>query len=118
VAVAFNISNWLLRRRIDTQARTSGQPVEYRRISNPYHAVSIEAGPQACAAARNLKGERILSVSAPMLPLPGCDSTICKCRYSHFNDRRAGEDRRSQFPNPHAHQIHDRRLGTGRRVTD
>jgi hypothetical protein len=115
--MAFNLSNWLLRRRIDSQARTSGRPVEYRRISNPYHAVSIEAGPQACAAARRLKGERVLSSSAPMLPLSGCDAKICKCRYTHYIDRRAG-DRRSQFPNAHAHQIHDRRLGNGRRVTD
>ena len=47
--MAFNLSNWLLRRRIDAQARTSGRAVEYRRISNPYHAVSIEAGAQVVA---------------------------------------------------------------------
>jgi hypothetical protein len=116
--VAFNLSNWLLRRRIDAQVRQSRRPVEYRRISNPYHAVSIEAGAKACPAAKVLKGQRILSSAAPMLPLKECTAPVCQCRYAHYADRRSAEDRRSQFPNPHAHQIYDRRLGSGRRISD
>jgi hypothetical protein len=118
VTVAFNLSNWLLRRRIDAQVRSSGRPVEHRRIGNPYHAVSIEAGPKCCAAARDIDGKRFLSSAAPMLPLKECTAKICQCRYVHHNDRRSVRDRRVQFPNPHAFQTGDRRKGGGRRIND
>lgn len=114
----FSLSNWLLRRKIDAQVRNSGRPVEHRRIAYPYHAVSVEAGPRACDAARALRGMRILSSEAPMLPLRDCAAPVCTCRYTHYNDRRSQVERRSQFPHPHAHQIHDRRLSSGRRITD
>jgi len=117
--MAFNLSNWLLRRRIDAQVRDSGRPVEHRRIGNPYHAVSIEPGPRACMAARNLEGQRFLSTSAPMLPLEGCGGATCQCRYVHHNDRRNNlRDRRVNFANPHAHRMADRRSRQGRRITD
>jgi hypothetical protein len=117
--VAFNLSNWLLRRRIDAQVRESGLPVEHRRIGNPYHAVSIEPGPRACMAAKKLEGQRFLSSSAPMLPLAGCGGATCQCRYVHHNDRRNSlRDRRVNFANPHAHRMADRRSRQGRRITD
>jgi len=117
--VAFNLSNWLLRRRIDAQVRESGQPVEHRRIGNPYHAVSIEAGSRACLSARRLEGQRFLSTSAPMLPLKDCGTSTCQCRYVHHNDRRNSQrDRRVNFANPHAHTKTDRRAGGGRRIND
>ena len=94
----FNLSNWFLRRRIDAKVRTSGGAVEHRRIGNPYHAVSIETGSRACEAARALEGRRFLSSSAPMLPLNGCNSTTCQCRYVHHSDRRASRDRRVAGP--------------------
>ncbi len=116
--MAFNISDWLLRRRIDAQVRTSGRPVEHRRIGNPYHAVSVETALRCCEAAREAEGQRFLSSSAPMLPLDGCTETKCRCRYVHHDDRRARRDRRVQFPNPHALRNGDRRAGGGRRITD
>ena len=116
--MAINLSNWLLRRRIDAQARSSGRPVEHRRIGNPFHAVSIESGAKACAAVRDLEGKRILSASAPMLPLQGCTCTTCRCRYVHHSDRRISHDRRVNFANPHAHAMKDRRVNGGRRMTD
>jgi hypothetical protein len=117
--VGFNISNWFLRRRIDTEVRTSGRPVEHRRIGNPFHAVSIEFGQSACQQARKLEGQRFLSASAPMLPLAGCGTTACRCRYVHHNDRRDYQhDRRVNFANPHAHLRADRRAGGGRRIND
>lgn len=115
----FNISNWFLRRRIDAEVRTSGRPVEHRRIGNPFHAVSIEPGPRACLEARRLEGQRFLSTAAPMLPLKGCGTTSCQCRYVHHNDRRNNQrDRRVNFANPHGHMMTDRRAGGGRRVND
>ena len=118
VALAFNLSNWILRRRIDAEARTSGRPIEHRRIGNPYHAVSIEPGSKACPDARARENKRYLSSSAPMLPLPGCTQSTCHCRYVHYNDRRSQRDRRVNFANPHAHTMGDRRTGGGRRIND
>jgi hypothetical protein len=117
--MAFNLSNWLLRRRIDAQARESGRPVEHRRIGNPYHAVSIEPGNRACQAAQEFAGQRFLSTSAPMLPLKECGLKTCQCRYFHHSDRRNSQrDRRVNFANPHSHRMADRRSSQGRRITD
>ena len=116
--MAFNLSNWILRRRIDAEAKTSGRPVEHRRIGNPFHAVSIEPGRRACTNARQREGKRYPSDSAPMLPLPGCTHSTCQCRYVHHNDRRSKSDRRVNFANPHAHKMSERRHGAGRRMTD
>ena len=86
--MAFNLSSWFLRRRIDAQARSSGRPIEHRRIGNPYHAVSIERGANACAAARATDNKRFLSYAAPMLPLRECtQSSACQCRYAHHADQ-------------------------------
>ena len=68
------------------------------RKSTPFHAVSIEPGPYACAAAEELRGEKFLSADAPLLPLPDCTSDNCECRFVHFSDRRARKDRRSELP--------------------
>jgi hypothetical protein len=119
VTLAFNLGSWFLRRRIDAHVRTSGRPVEHRRIGNPYHAVSIEPGVRSCAAAREAQGERYLSSAAPMLPLDECtQSETCRCRYVHHQDRRSQRDRRVNFANPHAHRMTDRRTGAGRRIND
>lgn len=116
--MAFNFSNWLLRRRIDAEVRDSGRPVEHRRIGNPYHAVSIETGVKSCAAAREAEGKRYLSSAAPMLPLKECTCTTCQCRYVHHSDRRIARERRVNFANPHAHAMSERRTNGGRRISD
>jgi hypothetical protein len=116
--VAFSISNWFQRRKIDVEVRRSGRPMEYRRVVNPYHAVSIEPGARCCAASRKLEGRRFLASSAPMLPLKECGSQTCQCRYVHHNDRRILRDRRVNFANPHAHSMQERRSGSGRRIND
>jgi hypothetical protein len=115
--MGFNLSNWFLRKKIDAHVRTSGRPMEHRRVVNPYHAVSIEPGPKCCAESRKQEGQRFLASSAPMLPLRGCTSATCKCRYTHYKDRRSDRDRRNLPHNPHAHKMNERRLA-GRRVTD
>ena len=67
------------------------------REDNAYHAVSIKITGTACRAARDMAGRRFLSSTAPRLPLPKCDSSNCKCRFVHHDDRRSGRDRRSPF---------------------
>ncbi len=53
-----------------------------------FHAVTIAAGPRACAAARQLQDQRFLSRDAPPLPLKDCTCSNCECRYEHYDDRR------------------------------
>ncbi|MFO1427370.1 MAG: hypothetical protein U1F11_10465 [Steroidobacteraceae bacterium] len=94
------------------------------RISNPWHAVSIESGRAGCPAAREVSGVRFLSKDAPTLPLVGCtDPRGCRCVYRHFDDRRAGPRRHGD----HGGQLHrngpfyggeERRVSRGRRTTD
>jgi hypothetical protein len=119
VPVSFSLSAWFQRRKIGAQVRRPGAAVEHRRISNPFHAVSIEPGSRCCVQARQAQGWRYLSTAAPMLPLEGCTSTSCQCRYVHYEDRRSNlRDRRVNFANPHAHRMTDRRAGGGRRIND
>ena len=62
-----------------------------------YHAVSIKPGAYACTQANEMAGERFLATKAPELPLDGCMSSNCECRFVHHDDRRTGKDRRSPF---------------------
>ena len=63
------------------------------RALNPYHAVSIKAGPHCCQAAKALTEARFLSTEAPRLPLQQCEAGTCECKYVHHEDRRAVERR-------------------------
>ena len=65
------------------------------RAVSPYHGVSIMPEKNCCSGARNLGERRYLAREAPRLPLPDCDAAMCHCRYSHFDDRREGDRRRS-----------------------
>ncbi len=116
--MSFSLSEWLMRRRIGAEVRNAGARVEHSRIANPYHAVSIEAGNRACAEANARDGRRYLSTAAPMLPLRGCTQASCQCRYVHHKDRRMNRERRMLLHNPHAHKMSDRRISTGRRISD
>jgi hypothetical protein len=85
-----------------------------------FHCVSVLPGPAACDAARSITAEKILSKSAPLLPLAECTTPgECQCSYRKFDDRRAGPRRsgeRGMRQNPWP-QRERRRLG-GRRGTD
>lgn len=67
-----------------------------RRTAEPFHAVSISPGANACDTCRGLSEVRFLSVQAPPLPLPGCDLG-CRCVYRHHADRRAPSLQSSYF---------------------
>lgn len=59
-----------------------------------FHAISIVAGPNACAQVTALKDVRLLSVEAPRLPVVGCTNPDgCRCKFQHHEDRRAGPRR-------------------------
>lgn len=94
-------------------------PVVKPKTVNPYRAVSIIPGKQACAAAYRFKGLRFLSRQAPRLPLPSCDLSHCDCRFKHHPDRRAGPRRRSdEGLMSAAWSGKERRRSGGRRSTD
>ncbi|HEY0939191.1 MAG TPA: hypothetical protein VGE08_03745 [Steroidobacter sp.] len=87
--------------------------------TNPYHAVSVLPGPDACAAAYRFSGQRFLSRQAPRLPLPSCDAEVCNCRFKHHKDRRAGPRRSSDVGMYTADfSGHERRRSRGRRAGD
>ena len=63
-------------------------PVAPKKAVQRFHAVTIAAGPRACAAALMLRDQRFLSRDAPPLPLKDCSCAKCDCRYEHYDDRR------------------------------
>ncbi|HEY0683363.1 MAG TPA: hypothetical protein VGD45_13600 [Steroidobacter sp.] len=87
--------------------------------ANPYHAVSVLPGADACAAAYRFSGQRYLSRQAPRLPLPSCDVQACGCRFKHHKDRRSGPRRNSDVGMVMAgYSGQERRRSRGRRATD
>jgi len=85
-----------------------------------FHCVSVVPGRVACDAARSIASVRILSASAPLLPLPDCTAMDqCMCTYRKFNDRRAGPRRSVDRGLPSQRWTdRDRRRPGGRRATD
>ena len=65
--------------------------------STAYHAVAIKFSKQGCSEAKALAGTRFLATEAPTLPLPNCKVNDCDCHFTHYDDRRLRNDRRSPF---------------------
>ena len=76
----------------DTKPKTKSKP--RAQPSNPYHAVSVRfSRNNSCDAVKQLGDTRLLASQAPMLPLPGCTNSRCKCTFVHHKDRRSGPRR-------------------------
>jgi len=60
-----------------------------------YRCVKIEAGASACQHVQSLVAKPILVDDAPRLPLLGCNVAQCDCKFIRYDDRRSGEDRRT-----------------------
>ena len=91
------------------------------RSENRFQAVSIHPGETSCEAARQMASIRFLCAAGPHLPLPECDVATCGCRYTHYSDRRSGQDRRALYDWTRERQLgtFNRRSGRGgRRSTD
>lgn len=119
--MAFSFMSWIRRKRVLAEMPYSGRSVLAHRATNPYHAVSIKAGPACAQTKQQYGGRRFLSAEAPLLPLPTCDAAACRCQYVHHEDRRAESDRRLLDvwnPNARFAEGGDRRRLRGRRATD
>jgi hypothetical protein len=113
-------SRWSFTTLLNFKGKVRRKPAAgHVRDTNPYHAVSILPGKNACDAVFRFSGRRYLSRQAPRLPLPACDAFNCTCRFKHHKDRRAGPRRTSDiglitvmWNGP------ERRRAGGRRTTD
>lgn len=88
-----------------------------------FRAISVVPGANACAAAKAVAGQRVLSAAAPRLPLADCtQSASCKCRYQKFMDRRDDEEDRRLFATgirtTLSETAQSRRKSKGRRDSD
>ncbi len=110
--------SWL--RRLLGGERAAPPPDPKPRARGRFHAVSIAVGRTTCRNVEALIGTRFLGSEAPKLPLRGCDSSDCRCRYIHHTDRRAEDDRRLRdiWRMGKVNAGEDRRRKSGRRRTD
>jgi hypothetical protein len=98
----------------------------YRLRIEPWSAVRIAPGGEACVKAVALHDKRFLGRDAPALPLKGCTrSAACTCIYRHYVDRRAGPRRDAAPTAPTAPTAArpvraplERRAARGRRGSD
>jgi len=88
---------WLYLRHRQGQNTTPPAARRSRSGGTAYHSVSLRVSPTACKAAKALEGRRFLASAAPRIPLPVCDVKNRECRFAHYGDRRAAQDRRSIF---------------------
>jgi len=117
----FNLPSWWHGKRVQAEVQFSGRTVQAHRVTNPYHGVSIKAGPSCHQTAQKYGSRRFLAGEVPPLPQPTCSVEACECRYRHHEDRRDEYDRRHRDnwdPNSRLAQRGDRRGSHGRRVTD
>jgi len=59
-----------------------------------YECAEIRPCLEGCAAVMEQKGHLYNAGKVPDLPLAGCDTRECRCRYQYRTDRRDHEDRR------------------------
>ncbi len=101
--------------------RSNAKP-EPRSARGPsYHAVSVCAGRDACTAAQEFSGKRVLSAEALLLPLADCDrAERCTCSYRHHDDRREGPRRQADGAPPAGGVVEhvEQRADQGRRSED
>ncbi len=91
--------------------------------SRSYPAVTIAASLRGCCeAVETLRGQRILAIQAPSLPVPRCSMPEqCRCRFQKYMDRREDEQgRRFQFAQERSawYAGSQRRKSRGRRPAD
>jgi hypothetical protein len=104
---------------------TSAPAARAETANKEYRAVTVVCEGDSCAAAQALEGKKILlkDGGVPKIPLAGCTSSECHCRYKHFEDRRepAGDRRLPGSIQTSLYQHKagsERRQARGRRTSD
>ena len=119
----------MLRRSPQATTGTQWRGEKAKSIHSPYKSVSIvcasgaSGASGACEAAKAMAEKRLLSSTAPLVPLSGCTASTCTCKYAHYDDRRSdGGDRRAPaalIADPFEHGTESyRRSGHRRRRSD
>jgi len=62
-------------------------------IERPMAILRVPVLSAACDHARSHVGKTFDALTAPALPMPGCNHTDCQCRYERAINRRRGERR-------------------------
>ncbi len=86
-----------------------------------WRSVKVRPGLNACKRVEQIADQLFLSREAPVLPLPYCTETECRCHYLFMDDRRSGLDRRVEMAKLNyifAGNGGDRRRSPGRRTGD
>ncbi len=86
-----------------------------------WRSVKVRPGLNACKRVEQITDQLFLAREAPVLPLPFCTETECRCHYLFSDDRRSGLDRRVEMARLgfiFAGAGSDRRRSAGRRVGD
>jgi hypothetical protein len=86
----------MLRSSLQTTSSIQRRGEKAKSIRSPYKSVSIVCASGACEAAKAMAEKRLLSSTAPLVPLSGCAASTCACKYAHYDDRRSDNgDRRA-----------------------
>jgi len=104
--------------RVARATATAAEATEQR-----FRSVSVKCGPQACDTALALGDRRFLTGQLGKLPLAGCDSANCECKFEHHADRRESEEDK-RAPSALSSELYtasgkpERRSRAGRRKSD
>jgi hypothetical protein len=79
----------MLRSSLQITSSIQGRGERAKSIRSPYKSVSIVCASGACEAAKAMAEKRLLSSTAPLVPLSGCTASTCACKYAHYDDRRS-----------------------------
>ena len=86
---------WYAMRESDRRLKRLLESSEVALAKPSYRCVKIEAGSTACQDVQVLVAKPILVDDAPRLPLLSCSAGQCDCKFIRYDDRRSGEDRRT-----------------------
>jgi len=65
-----------------------------KKLKGKYAAVSIAHSANACAAVKEISGQRFLAKDAPLMPLKQCPRrNVCNCSYRYHSDRRKSDEK-------------------------
>lgn len=107
------------KKRVQTQLLTQKSKSTSKQLS-PYKSVLIEPCLIHCRAVIPYANTPILLNNCPALPIEGCNSEKCECKFIRYDDRRIGSRREDVFTMRQVFSFADEnlRMMVGRRNDD